>query len=479
MIRDYFIHISTWLDPFFLWYFSFINIAYCILFIFGAIKVFGRKKELKNEDLNSILQSDSLPEISFLVPAYNESQDIITTIDNLLNLTYRYKQIIVINDGSTDNTFELLQNKYQLIQIPNHFKQVLPSKPVRGIYQSKLFQEIVVIDKENGEKYDALNAGLNICNNHYCITIDADTCIDDKDFEDLVIPMFTSPKTIAIGAGVRIRNGCTLDFNHISTNYFPNNYLTAMQAIEYLRTFLMRQGWNEIGGNWVISGAFAIFVTNVVVQSGGFAPTFANDLEIVIRLNRVMHETKTPYKIDYLSDPVAWTNGPQSLKALGNQRRLWQRGTLESIWFHKRIFCNPRYGSFGFFSYTFLILGEALEPLVELLAYTYIIVGLWLGVVSLSYVVLLLAIIWGFIFIFTLFCLLIEELSYQKYPSRRSLFLLIWYSLLENFGYRQLTVIWRLQGFFMFFKRFGSIRKDSKSINESIERLVKKGKIQW
>ncbi|MEI8366198.1 MAG: glycosyltransferase [Parachlamydiaceae bacterium] len=475
MVRDYFIYLTYWLDPFFLVYFACINMTYLILLLLGCIRIYRRHQDIKADDYTRILRSDSLPEICFLVTAYNEAHQILEMVENLLNLSYRYKQILIINDGSTDNTMQQLTEKYELISTPYSVEGEIPAKPIKNYYRSKLFEEIIVIDKENGHKYDALNAGLNVCTCPYFITVDADTYIDNQLFEQLIRPMLFNPEAVAMGASVRIRNGCTLSFNTISTYLFPSDYVTAMQSVEYLRAFLMRMGWDYAGGNYVLSGAFAIFSTKAVRYIEGYAPTIANDLEIVLRLNRVFKAAKTPYKTEYLPDPTAWTEGPSTLKSLGDQRTRWQRGLLESMWFHKSMFFNPRYGAFGLFVYPFLFFGEAIEAVVEMAGCIYLIVGLALNVIGGFETFLLLATIWGFNFIYTLFCILIEELTFKKYPRPRSFWYLCWCSLIENFGYRQLNLIWRIRAFKGFFQRFGAIRKDSKQLNKSINNILKKG----
>lgn len=461
-------------SAFFLFYFTAINFVYSILLLFGSFTVYQRKKELNFEDLEYLLHSNSLPEISFIIPSYNEGAHVCTTIDNLLNLSYRYKQIILVNDGSTDNTMELLLEKYQLTPICWYYKNLLPTEPIRELYRSINHPELIVIDKENGKKPDAMNAGLNACQNYYFISVDADTFIDDSSFEALVQPMLTSPKMIAMGASVRIRNGCTFSYRRITTQYFPQSYITAMQGIEFLRAFLMRQGWNYFGGNFCLSGAFAIYVTSVVKNAGGYVQTVADDLEIILRLNRVLIDKKVDYKIIYIPDPAAWTDGPNKFSDLGRQRFLWHRGTMEACWFHRDMFFNPRYGRFGTFVFPFLILGELLEPVIEVLGYMYIALGLWLGIFQPTSILIVVFIIWSFTFLHSIFCLLIEEISFNKYPSLRSISLLFFYSFIENFGYRQMTLYWRLHGVYGFFQRFKEIKKVSEEVNELVEEELRK-----
>lgn len=464
------------LGPFFLIYFSIINLIYTIFFIFGTVGTFRRFKEVNAEDFTSILRSNSLPEITFIVPTYNDSSKIKATIENLNRITYRYKHVIVVNDGSTDDTFKVLFDQLQLKSIPIFFNQILPSKPIKGVYKSLLYPEIIVIDKENGEKFDALNAALNACQTAYFVLMDSDTYIEDSEFNALIRPIFSSPQTIVIGASIQIKDGCEVLWNRIETASFPKNFISAIQAIEYLRSFLMRAGWDLIGENYIISGAFGVFVKDVVIKAGGYGPTIANDLEIIFRLNRIMKATDTPYQIAYLPDPVAWTEVPKTWKELADQRMRWHRGLLECLWFHKTVIFNPKYGFQGLFVHPFLLFFEALEPLVEIVGYIYILVGWVLGIINPEFVFLFILITFVFVFIQTLFAVTVEEFSFRKYPSFKTLLTLFAYSLIECLGYRQLTLIWRAAGFFSFFKRYREIKADTERLNASVDQIVKNSK---
>ena len=478
-MHEFFMELSFWVNLFFFGYFGVINVLYSILLVLGTITVYRRRKELSIEHLSSILRSNSLPEISFFVAAWNESKNICPVVDNLLNLSYRYKQVIVINDGSTDNMMELLKEKYQLVPIPIYYEHTLPTAHVRNLFKSVKRPELLVIDKDNGNKHDAINAAINACHNKYYIGVDADTFVDDESFEALIHPMLMDPEMVAMGTSVRIRNGCLLHFNKISTNLFPIDYVSAMQSLEYLRSFLMRQGWDYLGGNFCLSGAFSIFVTDVVRKLGGYAPTHANDLEITLRLHHAMLASKTPYKMQYIPDPVGWTEVPPTIKVLAGQRFTWQRSTMDSFWYHRKMFFNPFYGMFGMLSFPFLFFGEILEAIVEMLGYIYIVLGCAFGIINSWNAFLLLGIILGFTFVHTLYCLIIEELSFRKYPSPRSLFYLFVYSLIENIGYRQLSLIWRIKGFFGFFKRWDIVQQQSEEINRNMNKVIEKGRIKF
>lgn len=456
-------------EYFFIWYFTIVNIVYAGLLFLGSFIVYNRYKELRSDDLTAILRSNSLPEITFIIPAYNERKEIFSAIHHILNLSYRYKKLIIVNDGSIDSMFPYLQRKLELVLIPKFYKEPLPTAPILGVYQSKRYPDIMVIDKAHRGKFDAVNAGINACSNPFFVINDADTIIDDKGFEALIRPLLTYPETIAVGASVRIKNGCSFDFNQISANPFPQNFLPAMQGLEYLRCFLVRLGWNVIQGSFVISGAFSLFAKDVIVKVGGFCPSVAEDMEIVVRIQRYVRQKRIPHRIVYLPDPIAWTEGPETLKILGKQRIRWHFGLLETIWYHKDLMLNPRFGFYGLFVYPFWLFGEALEPLVEIAGIIYIVVSWYLGSLNVEFFLLFLASSFGFSFLFTLACLFIEDLSFKKYASWRSLTLLILYSFVENFGYRQFTLVWRFRSFFRFFKQFKKVHTDSKHIHKLLK----------
>ncbi|MEN9653906.1 MAG: hypothetical protein RL235_18 [Chlamydiota bacterium] len=453
----------------FLWYFSGINLVYTLFLFCAAFKIIRRVKEIGEEDTTSILSSNSLPPILFVIPMYNEAENILPNLYNLLHISYRYKEIIAVNDGSTDNTMAILQEALGLVEIPKHYTDVLPTQPIRAVYKSKLHPEITVIDKERGRKFDAINAAVNAVPTPFFVVLDADTFVDSKGFEALVRPILTSPTTIAVGASVRIINGCTIDFNRVSTAQFPQEYLPAMQSLEYLRAFLVREGLDAVNGNFIVAGAFSIFPRDLIIQVGGFGPSVGEDVEIIVRLHRVMRYNKLPYRIQYLPDPVAWTVAPDSFAKLGRQRSRWHLGLLESIWVHKSICFNPRYGGFGFFGFPFWLFGEGLEPVMETLAWIYVIIVACLGALNVPFFLLILAVSFGFTALYSIFCLSIEEFSFRKYPSLKSLTILLLCNLIENIGYRQCTVYWRLRGYYWFIKQFKEVRL----LYQAIDPLVK------
>jgi cellulose synthase/poly-beta-1,6-N-acetylglucosamine synthase-like glycosyltransferase len=450
------------------WYFMAINIVYTLLLLLGGVQIYRRKKELSVEDFTYLLHANVLPEITCIVPMYNEEKNIQGCIESLLHLSYRYKQIIAVNDGSTDQTLPLLKKTYDLIPIPQFFKSIIPTAPIREVYQSRSFPELIVIDKDHAGKYDTVNAGVNATPNPYFIAIDADVFIDNVGFEALIRPLLANPDAVAIGGTVRIKNGCTLDFNRVNTQHIPIHPIPIFQGLEYLRSFLQRQGWNYLGGNFVIAGAFSIFPTHLILKTGGFSKSVAEDMEIIVRLYHLMKFHKKPFKIFYLPDPIAWTEGPNTLSHLGRQRTRWHLGLLETIWIHKSMFFNARYGFYGLFNFPFWVFGEAFEPVMEAMGYLFIFSAWLFGFLNTPFAILLFLITLGFTFVYSLFCLLIEELSFRKYTSLKTVLAMFCLSLVENCGYRQLTIYWRLRAFVLFVRKFKEIRLEAKRIQRQI-----------
>ena len=458
----------TWVQYFFLVYFAFINLFYTFLIVLGSIKIYFRRKDLEEDRLSLIFQSNSLPEIAFLIPMYNESYSILENIKNILHLSYRYKKIVIVDDGSSDSSVDILVRAFDMIGIPRLYEEELPSKKVKTIYQSKIYPEVLLLKKEHGGKFDAVNAGVNAIDSPFMIVVDADTFIDDVGFTALIRPLLMDAKTIGVGASVRVKNSCTLDYNSISSIKFPRTYLMSMQGIEYFRSFLARVGWNFFNGNFIIAGAFSVFPRDLIAKAGGFCDSVGEDVEITVRLHRMMKETHTQYKIFYVPDPIAWTIVPEEWNVLANQRSRWHLAVLETLYYHKRVFLNPRYGVLGLFVYPFWLFAEALEPIIEVFGYFYILFCLYRNALHMPFLVFYIALSFGLIFLYTVYCVLIEYLGFQKYPSMRAFFLMFTSCLVENLGYHQLNIYWRIKAFYHFIKKFPKIRKESKKIRAKI-----------
>ncbi|GMV39844.1 MAG: glycosyl transferase family 2 [Myxococcales bacterium] len=435
-------------------YFIAMNTSYTVLLVFSFIDIVRHKRRSDAWDLDSLLQSPLALPISIVAPAHNEEANIVDSVRSLLNLKYSEFEVIVVNDGSTDSTLAELTRAFQLELVQTVYQRQLETQDVRGIYRSAAIPRLTVVDKEQGGKSDALNAGINLARYPLFCSIDADTIINRDALLKVVVPFMEDPRrTIAAGGTVRTANGCQVDDGVVTKIGLGNRLLPLFQTIEYLRAFLFgRIGWNLLGGNLIISGAFGLFRKDSVVAIGGYdTDTVGEDMELVIRLHRYHRKRKIPYRIVFVPDPICFTEVPESLGALSRQRDRWQRGLMESLATHRGLTLNPRYGVVGLLAFPFYILFEMLGPLIELFGYTMVIISFAGGIVDLPFLFMffLVALLYGvFLSIATV---LLEEISFALYRSNSSLLWLSLFGVLENFGYRQLTLLWRLKGIVKFF----------------------------
>lgn len=389
-----------------------------------------------------------LPPISILVPAYNEEATIASTIHSLLQLNYPEFEIVVVNDGSKDGTVRAAIDAFGLQPFQEVHRRVLATKPVRAVYRSLRFPNLRFIDKENGGKADALNAGINASNHPLFCGIDADSILQQDSLLRCVQPFLEDERTVCSGGTIRIANGCHVEGGFLVSTGLPRNPLALVQVVEYLRAFLFgRLAWSPLNALLVVSGAFGIFHRDTVVQVGGYSTgTIGEDMELVVRLHRELLARKVDYRIVYLPDPICWTEAPETLKVLRNQRVRWQRGLAESMWRHRSLLFGRGTKYVGWFSYPFLLLFELLEPLVELGGIVFFAFCAWRGTISWSAAFLFLALVMVLGFFQTVNAVFLEEVSFRQFRKMRHILQLLGASILENFGYRQLNTWWRLKG---------------------------------
>jgi cellulose synthase/poly-beta-1,6-N-acetylglucosamine synthase-like glycosyltransferase len=400
--------------------------------------------------------SDQAPAISVLAPAYNEELTIVESIRSLLALQYPDYEVLVINDGSRDGTLARVIEEFGLHRVDRFVDDAVDHAPVRGFYASPALPRLLVIDKDNGGKADALNAGINACRTSLFCAIDADSILEADALLRVVRPFVDRPHlTIAAGGTIRIANGCKVDSGRIVDVRLPTNFLALVQIMEYLRAFLMaRLALGRMQVLTVISGAFGLFRRQHVVEVGGYShATVGEDMELVIKLHRHMRENKRPYRIDFIAEPVCWTECPEDLKVLGRQRSRWQRGALECFAKHKDMLFNPRYGRIGFLGFGQILLVDVVGPLVEVLGYVLIPLLWGLGLLALPWLLAFLAVTFTFGIFVSAATLVLEEIQLRRFPRSHELATLALVAVLENVGYRQLCNLWRLQGWWQFLRK--------------------------
>jgi cellulose synthase/poly-beta-1,6-N-acetylglucosamine synthase-like glycosyltransferase len=330
----------------------------------------------------------------------------------------------------------------------------VPTKQVRGLYRSRRYPSLLVVDKENGGKADALNAGLNLASGELVCAIDADTLIEPDALQRMVRPFLLSDDVLAAGGTIRLVNGSSVAGGRVVKTRVPRQLLAGVQTVEYLRAFLFgRLGWNRLGGNLIISGAFGLFQREPVIAAGGYThDTVGEDMELVLRLRRRGYELGGPKRVDFIPDPVAWTEAPETARVLGRQRDRWHRGLSDTLWRHRRVLFNPRYGAMGLVIYPYFCFVELLAPVIEALGLLGLAVGVAVGAVDLTFAGLFFLVAYGLGLILGVMTLMLEEFSFHRYEGLDDRALLVLWAALEQFGYRKLTVFWRMRGLIRFLR---------------------------
>lgn len=401
-------------------------------------------------DYRYVAQSDlSLP-VSVIVPAHNEAPTIVESIRSLLNTQFSRLEVIVVNDGSTDDTMGVLQRAFDLVEIERVPRSGLPTQSIGAVYLAPADPRIVVLDKVNGGKADALNAGVNYAQYPLFCAIDADTVLDPDALARLVWEFQSDSDTVATGGIVRIVNGSEVEHGRVTKVTTPRHLLANIQIVEYLRAFLGgRLAWSRWNMLLIVSGAFGLFRRDVVVAAGGYDPTtVTEDAELILRVRRFRADQGLPCRITFFPDPICWTEAPATLRQLGRQRDRWHRGLGETLVRHAGMLFRPRYGRTAFFALPYYWLFEFLEPVITVFGITLATAGLILGVVDPGTYTLILLLAFAYGFLLSMVVILIEERAFRRYPSWRDLARMSWATLAENFGYRQWQAFVRLRAVF-------------------------------
>lgn len=436
-------------------YFVIINTVYFLttLFAFSVLKNYTRNRE--NIHVEDMAGGAAAPPITLIAPAYNEESTCVESVRSLLTLIYPDYEILIVNDGSKDGTVKRLVDSFGMTPAPKARTAEITTAKVREVYRSVQHPNLWVIDKENGGKADALNCGLNFCRTPLFCAMDADSLLERKALLRIVRPYLEDITTIAAGGVIRIVNGCTVDMGVVTHVRLPAKWIERFQVLEYLRAFLSgRMGWSYLDSTLIISGAFGLFQRGITVDAGGFRKgTIGEDMELIVRLHRFCRQTRQPYRITFVPDPVAWTECPETLKVLGRQRDRWQRGLADALMIHKKMLFNPRYGRIGLFAFPYFFIFEMLGPVIELSGYAAFAVAAFYGRVDTPFMIAFFMAAFVYGVALSIAAVALEELSFRRHPRLSDLLTLFSLAVLENFGYRQILIFWRLRGALSFIRR--------------------------
>lgn len=430
-------------------YFFIVNSIYLLLLLASAVSLSKQSRtKLLQPSVKGAVRSFA-PSISILAPAYNEEATCVESVKSFLMLNYPSFEVVVINDGSKDETMERLMSAFHLEPIELHPEEMLSVTPVRGTYRSKWHPNLVVIDKDNGGKADALNVGISYSSHELFCAVDSDSLLESDSLLKVAEPFMEKPdEVIASGGTVRIANGAKVRFGRVESVHLQPNFWVIMQVVEYTRAFLCgRIGWNALNATLVVSGAFGLFSKRAAMQIGGYSHgCIGEDMELIIRLHKYHRELQIPYSIVFVPDPVCWTEAPATMESLGKQRDRWQRGLADTLFRNREMIFNPRYGVVGMLALPFFVIVELFGPLFEIISF--IILGLamyWGGFDhQLLWVFAAASLLYGALLSMT--SVLIEEVYFSKYNRIGQFLTLFAVCLVESLWYKQISTFWRLRG---------------------------------
>ncbi|NIA24792.1 MAG: glycosyltransferase [Gammaproteobacteria bacterium] len=400
--------------------------------------------------IHDMLSSDTTPPVSIIIPAYNEAAGIAESVRSMAMLKYAKKEIIVVNDGSTDDTLQQLIDEFRMEPVDTPYRARLETQPVRRTYRSRLPLPIVVVDKDNGGKGDAINAGINVSRCPYVMATDADMVLDEECLLRAVRHFVEDrARTVAVGGNVRPLNGCEVRRGRVTNVSLPKRPIEMVQVVEYIRSFLAaRPAWSALGSLLIVSGAFGIFKKEAVVDVGGYQQGhLGEDMELTMRLHRYYRKQRKPYRIVYAPDAVAWTEVPTTREVLRKQRIRWHRGLMQVVWQYRGMLFNPRYGIIGMIAWPSFVAFEFLAPIVEVIGWVVVPASLALGLLNLEIAIPLILVALAIGTANSLIGLILDE-RFGYYEGPGEAWRLLVYSVGEQLGLRQRTVWWRVRAMF-------------------------------
>jgi cellulose synthase/poly-beta-1,6-N-acetylglucosamine synthase-like glycosyltransferase len=448
-VKDY-TAIPLFLQWSILGYFLALHLTHLTLILRAFYSIQKYLDEMETDRLDAAFETSYYKPITLICPVYNEAVGVVSSVNSLISLRYPEFQVVVVNDGSQDDTLQKLIEAFRLNPSQRVLRQLLPTREVRAIYESVYVPNLLVVDKVNGGKSDALNCGINLARYPLVCCMDGDSLLENDALLRIARPFMDRPDLVASGGVVRPLNGCRVTDMGIRGIYLPDSWLARYQVVEYLRAFLFgRVGLASLDTVFIVSGAFGVFQKHLVVEVGGFeTATIGEDFELVVRLHQFLRDEHQPYHITLVPDPVCWTEVPESFRVLARQRNRWQRGLLQTLWKHRHMWFNPKYGRVGLFSMPYFLFFEALAPLIELVGYLLFTWALIHHAVNKPFAILFIYVALLLGVLNSVVSVILQEISGHRYQGLKAWFLLLLTAITESCGYRQMTLWWRLQGIF-------------------------------
>jgi len=454
-VHEFLSRVVYYADWVFIGYFIAANLGYTCLMALSLYSVSLHAKYASRKPYKDLADSPVTPPVAIVIAAYNEEKTILDTVLCVLGLNYLEKEIIVVDDGSTDGTLDRLIERFRLKRMDLIYREDIKTGAPVAFYHNPTFPQLTVVAAEHGGKPHALNTGINMARSPYFCTVDADCVIEKDALLRLMAPVVhSSEKVIVSGGIVRIANGCVLSDGRLQRVDLPRSWLELCQVVEYIRTFMFgRPGWNMLNGTFIASGAFCVLHRASAIGSGGFRDdTVTEDIDMIAAMRRYLVAQKETFRVVFTSDPICWTEAPRSLRMLARQRRRWQLGMTQTLWANRDMIFNPKYGATGVLSMPFHFFIEVIGCVVEALGT--ILVPLCLLVLHTPFWIFLLFLVLsiGYGTLLSMGSVVMEEITQGRYPKLRHVMTLMLYSVIENVGYRQIVTFFRAAGVLQAFR---------------------------
>jgi cellulose synthase/poly-beta-1,6-N-acetylglucosamine synthase-like glycosyltransferase len=431
-------------------YFLVVNSSYLTLILLAWPASVRHTNRIELGGRQEALRGRLTPGVSVIMPAYNEETTIVPAVQAVLSLRYPRHEVVVVDDGSKDETFARLTEAFDLVEVDRPVPEDVPLRAAVGSVAVPRDgrTRLVVVRKENSGRSEAINAGVNASSEALVAIIDADSVLDPDALLVVTRPFADDPvRMVATGGTVRVINGCSVVAGRVTGIRMPSSWLGRIQVVEYLRAYMLgRTGWSRLGALILISGAFGVFRRDVLVEVGGLMESsLGEDFELTMRLHKYLHDQGRDYRIEFVTEPICWTEVPVTLSVLHRQRRRWHRGLWETLWAYRSMI-GFRYGIVGLVALPWHWLFELVAPILELAGLALIVLGAALGVVNIAFFWLFMSVAYVYGILVTLAAMAIEQMSFPKYRRWGDLGAAVLATIGENIGYRQLTAWWRAEG---------------------------------
>ncbi len=464
------------------WFENFIGVfsfAYILSYFFLAfyayiaIRKYIDSKYFISDDI--LMKSNHVIGVSVVAPAFNEGKNVVYNVKSLLSLNYPKFEVVIVNDGSTDDTLQKLIDEFELIKVDFFYQEKIPTKKIYGHYKSTnpLYSKLLVVDKKNGKsKADASNAGINSTKYPLFICTDVDCILKSDTIMKLAKPFMESEKrVIASGAGIRISNSCEIKDGFLVKVHFPKNWLCRFQELEYIRSFLFgRMAWTELNGLLIVSGGLGMFDKEIVIKAGGYwHKSLGEDMELVTRMRKYMHDNDLPFSIKYIAESLCWTEVPATREVFIRQRVRWARGLIQTLFLHRGMFLNPKYKNLGFLILPYFFFFEFLVPILEVLGLITIILNIFFFGIDYQKLFYFSLLVYMFYLTITTLSILCDEILYKNYTNLKEVLTLLAMAIIEPFVYHPINVYASLKGYWHFLRKkeqkWGDMQRQGFNVN--------------